>query len=44
MKFVLGFIAGASIAAGTALIANPSDIKKIKRKCRCAKNAVMNML
>ena len=44
MKFVLGFIAGASIAASAALMVSPSDMKKVRRKCKCAKRAIMNMM
>ena len=43
MKFVLGFIAGASIAASAALMVSPSDIKKVRKKCKYAKRAIMDM-
>lgn len=44
MKFVLGFIAGASIAASAALMVSPSDMKKVRRKCKYAKRALMDMI
>lgn len=43
MKFVLGFVAGASVIAGTALMISPSCMRKVRRKCRYARRAVMDM-
>ena len=43
MKFVLGFVAGASVIAGTALMISPACMRKIRKKCRYAKRTVMDM-
>jgi len=43
MKFVLGFLAGASIIAGTALMISPACMRKMRRKYKNAKRTVMDM-
>ncbi len=43
MKFLLGFASGAVIAAGAAILFDPSDCKAIKRKCKCAKKMIKNV-
>lgn len=44
MKFAVGFIAGASIAAGALMMINPIDMRKMRRKCKCAKKIIKGMM
>lgn len=44
MKFVAGFLAGASIVAGVAMAASPMDMRKVRKKYKCAKRAIKNII
>ena len=44
MKFMIGFLAGSAIAAGALMMADSVDMKKMRKKYRCAKRMVRGMM
>ncbi len=44
MKFVVGVIAGASIAAGAMMMTDPAYMKRMKKKYKCAKRMINHMV
>ncbi len=44
MKSAVFFMAGAAFAAGTMMMLNPVDMKRMKRRCRYAKRMIGSMM
>ena len=44
MKFIAGVIAGASIAAGAIMMTDPAYMRRMKKKYKCAKRMMHNMM
>lgn len=44
MKFVVGFLAGSMVAAGAFMMIDPADMKKMRKKCRCAKRMIKGVM
>ncbi len=44
MKFMVGFLAGSMVAAGALMMVDSADMKKMRRKCRCAKRMIKGMM
>ncbi len=44
MRFIVGVIAGASIAAGAMMMTDPAYMRRMKKKYKCAKRMMHNMM
>lgn len=44
MRFIVGVIAGASLAAGAIMMTDPAYMKKMKKRCRCAKRMIQDIM
>lgn len=43
MKFITGFLAGGAIACGAIMMMSPSNMRKARRRYKCAKRMIKNM-
>lgn len=44
MKFLIGFLAGSALSAGALMMIDSADMKKMRKKCRCAKRMIKGMM
>ena len=44
MRFIVGVIAGASIAAGAMIMTDPAYMRRMKRRYKCAKRMISNVM
>ncbi len=44
MKFATGFLLGAIIASSALIMTSPANMRKVRRRCKCAKKMLRNLI